>query len=180
MIAQYWTITGYDMWRLDEKTVFDLKNLNTGEVVTYNSITDVKEQKFLPVTMPKPKTRRSKAKVTKKRTKTKTKKGAEKAPRGKSKYKGVSPLKTPGKFRAMIWDAKTKKVKHLGTFESELLAAAAVQEFLGNKKESRRLRNEYEEGNCWPEAPEPDVVHKRIFPEEEPLVSDLGRFPSEQ
>ena len=37
-------------------------------------------------------------------------------------------------------------------FESELLAAAAVQEAMGNKEEAKRLRNEYEEGDRRPEV----------------------------
>ena len=53
MVAQYWTITGSDIWELEERRVFDFKNLNTGEVVTCDNVTEVKGEKFLPVTMPK-------------------------------------------------------------------------------------------------------------------------------
>ena len=155
MTAQYWTITGYDIWRLNKREVFDFKNLNTGELVTCRDLTDVMEQKFLPVKMPEPKETKSK-KQTVKKPKDKT--------AAKSEFKGVSASGTPGKWRAMAWDKKQKKLIHLGTFDSELLAAAAYQDYSGNKKEAMRLRNEYEEGNCRPETP---VEHKAIFPSEQ-------------
>lgn len=163
MTADYWTITGFDIWRMDERPVFDLKNLNTGQVVTCSNITEVKEQKFVPVPMPKIKT--TKRKITNQKVKT-TKS------RGKPKYKGVS--KSKDKFRAQFWDKVLNKVVHLGTFDSELLAAAAYQEHIGNIKEAKRLRNEYEEGDCRPEVP--DVVHKKIFQEDK----SLGQFQSEE
>ena len=163
MTAQYWTITGYDMWRLNKREVFDFKNLNTDEVVTCSNATEVNDQKFLPVTMPKVKgTKVKKQKVKKATKKLKAEKSSRRGPRARSKYKGVSPAKTAGKFRASFWD-KEKGNVYLGTFNSELLAAAAYEEHIGNKKEAQRLRNEYEEGNCRPEASDANVVHKNIF-----------------
>jgi len=180
MTAQYWTITGYDMWMLNKREVFDFKNLTTDEVITCGSATEVNDQKFLPVTMPKVKKTKTKVKkhaVKKTTKKPKAEKSSRRGPRARSKYKGVSPSKTAGKFRAAFWD-KEKGNVYLGTFNSELLAAAAYEEHIGNKKEAKRLRNEYEEGNCRPEASEPNVVHKNIFPEDTP--KDPGQFPSEQ
>lgn len=152
MTAQYWTITGYDMWRLEEKTVCDLTNMVTGEVVRCENIIDAK---FKAVIMPKIKSRTVKSTKQKaqkeKAKKPKTVKALSgKAPKSGSKYKGV---KAEGKkFSAQCWDGKNKKLKYLGMFESELLAAAVVQEELGNYGEAKRLRNEYQEGNCRPEV----------------------------
>lgn len=167
MTAQYWTITGFDMWRLDERNVFDFKNLNTGEVVTCTCVTEAKEHKFLPVTMPKVKgTKVKKQKVKKATKKPKAEKSLRRGPRALSKYKGVSPDKTPGKFRVQYWDSKKKRNIYLGTFDGELLAAAAYEEHIGNHKEARRLRNEYQEGNCQPET--------------EDVPTNPGQFPSEE
>lgn len=152
MTAKFWTKTGEDIWTLEEKRVFDFKNLETGETVTCEGTTNVLLSDFVPVIMPKakkktppaPSTKRSAEKPTSAKKKTASRRGA------KSKYKGVSPSRTSGKFRAQFCDKK--KIKHLGTFESELLAAAAVQEALGNHEEAKRLRNEYEEGDRRPET----------------------------
>lgn len=57
-----------------------------------------------------------------------------------SQYKGVSLHKKTGKYRAQIW--RNGRLNHLGTFEKEIDAAAAVQEYLGNKQEAKRLRKE--------------------------------------
>ena len=63
----------------------------------------------------------------------------------KSKYKGVRVNKTPyadgrTRYEAQHYDPATKKVKFLGCFDDELLAAAAFQEDAGNKDEAARLR----------------------------------------
>jgi len=62
-----------------------------------------------------------------------------------SKYKGVTRGK-PKKdgsitYRAHIWDGKQGKNLMIGTFDEELLAAAAVHDYKGNKEEAQRLRN---------------------------------------
>jgi len=64
----------------------------------------------------------------------------------KSKYKGVRVNKTPyadgrTRYEAQHYDPATKKVKFLGCFDDELLAAAAFQEAAGNKDEAARLRS---------------------------------------
>jgi len=56
--------------------------------------------------------------------------------RGKSKYKGVT--KRGRKWSAQFYE--NKKLEHLGTFDSEELAAAAYAERAGNKNEAQRLR----------------------------------------
>lgn len=61
-----------------------------------------------------------------------------------SQYKGVTKGK-PRKdgtltYKAGAYSAIDKKIHFLGTYEVEELAAAAVQEFLGNKTEAKRLR----------------------------------------
>jgi len=56
-----------------------------------------------------------------------------------SQYKGVSLWKN-GKWRAQV--TKKGRNHYLGTFEKELDAAAAVQEFLGNKQEAKRPHKE--------------------------------------
>jgi len=172
MNAQYWTTDGIDMWRLKERRVFDFENLDTKEVVSCDVVSEVMDRKFTPVIMPVVKKQKSKKaksslprgqKVKNVKVKEKAAKTSRRRP-GTSKHKGVRV--SGKKFTAQWWDGKNKKVRHLGTFDSELLAAAAVQEEHGNHNEARRLRNEYEEGDRRPEAPE--AVHKRIFPEDRP------------
>jgi len=58
--------------------------------------------------------------------------------KGSSKYYGVSYVKTTGRWTAQINRGDLKWFK--SGFESEELAAAAVQEKLGNKKEAAELR----------------------------------------
>ena len=183
--AKYWTTNGKDIWGVKERRVFEFKNLETGKAVTCDCVIDVMDNGFLPVTMPKVKAKKVKDKKVKvKKAKAKNakakkvkvkKRSIEKAekisrrPRTRSKYKGVSPSKTPGKFRVQFWDGK--KNIYLGSFDSELLAAAKYQDHIGNHKEAKRLRNEYEEGDRRPEAPETEVIHKKMFPEDRPLTS---------
>ena len=60
----------------------------------------------------------------------------------KSKYKGVVIMERPDgtcRYRANYWDAARKKTKNQGTYDTELLAAAAVQKALGNDKEAEKL-----------------------------------------
>ena len=166
MTAKYWTKDGEVMCRLSVRNVFDFTNLDTGEVVTLDNMHDIIDTGFLPVIMPKVKTKKT-PKVKKKKA-PKAPKAAKKSkhgPRAKSKYKGV---RREGKrYYASYWDGANKKAVHLGSYISELLATAAVQEALNNVKEARRLRNEYEEGNGRPEVTEPQVVHKAMYSSDE-------------
>ena len=149
MKAKYWTITGEDIWTVNELRVFEFKNLITGKVESYQSVTEITRRGLVPVTMP----------VIKPKEKDQTPaRSARSGP--KSKYKGVSKAIKSGKFRAQFWDKEKNKNKYLGTFDSELEAAAAYQEHIGCHKEARRMLNEYQEGNCGPEEP--------------------GQFPSEE
>ena len=163
MTAKYWTTTGEDMWVLKERRVFDFTNTETGEVVSLDNVTEVKDKKFLPWIRPEIKTTKVKTPKVKKKRHSKTKSYK------KSKYKGVTPQPS-GKFRAHYWDAAKGKVIGLGTFESELQAAAAVEEALGNTKEAMRLLKESREGG-------PPVEHRRMFSEDMP---QSGEFPSEE
>ena len=156
MTAQYWTITGYDIWRLEKREVFEFKNLNTGEKFRCDNVTEVKDAKLLPVTMPKP--RPAEPKVIDPPPEKPTE---EKPAKKKSKYKGVVCYPN-GKFYAQYWSSAARKIISLGTFDYELLAAAAVLEAKGDKEGARRLRNEYEEGDRGQSA------------------KITGQFPSEQ
>lgn len=72
----------------------------------------------------------------------------------KSKYKGVIVTeRSDGTlyFRGNIWDAALKKTKYLGAFDSELLAAAAVQKVLGNYEEAQRLTDMAEQAKNKPD-----------------------------
>lgn len=69
-------------------------------------------------------------------------------PKSKSKYQGVRPMGK--KFSAMCWSREKKIVKRLGMFDSEMEAAAAVQEAKGNPKKAQRLLNEHQEGDPAP------------------------------
>lgn len=59
----------------------------------------------------------------------------------KSGYKGVHYVPRNRRWRASPWDREDKRIKNIGTYESPELAAAAVQEFIGNHTEARRLRD---------------------------------------
>jgi hypothetical protein len=138
MTAKYWTKDGEVMCRLSVRTVFEFKNLDTDEVLTLDNMHDVIDAGFLPVTMPK-------VKKAKKQTKANKETTAKTSKRVKtSKYKGVSFEKKTGKWKASYWDGN--KPVYLGTFDYELLAAAAYQEKIGDPKEAKRLWNEHEEG----------------------------------
>ncbi len=63
-----------------------------------------------------------------------------------SRYKGVS-LNKPKKdgtqkFRVQFWNGKLKKNIPLGTFNSELKAAAVYQDHIGNKDEAAKLHGQ--------------------------------------
>ena len=176
MKALFWTTDGIDIWRVTERRVFEFKNLDTDEVVRCEDATGVIDAKFVPVKMPKIGPRPA-GHITDAGEKagpaaeTKTAETKEvKAARKKSKYKGVSPAHTAGKFRVKYWDGVTNI--GLGTFDSELLAAAAYQDHIGNTKEAVRLREEYAEGDRMPEGPrtgppetqEPPERYKGVYP----------------
>jgi len=61
-----------------------------------------------------------------------------------SQYKGVERLKPNKsgqvKYKASYWDGKNKKNIYLGTHDSDLLAAAAYQDNIGNEAGARDLR----------------------------------------
>jgi hypothetical protein len=61
----------------------------------------------------------------------------------KSQYFGVSPLmlRHGVTYRTQIWDPEKKISLSLGVFKDELIAAAKVQEYIGNHDEARRLRS---------------------------------------
>lgn len=76
---------------------------------------------------------------------------SRKTPSGKrskcpsSQFKGVKKSKKPYKdgrdrFEVNFYDRHTQKVKYLGSFDNEYLAAAKYQEHAGNEAEAQRLR----------------------------------------
>ncbi|KKN74466.1 hypothetical protein LCGC14_0390860 [marine sediment metagenome] len=153
MTAKYWTKDGVVMCRLSTKTVFVFENLDTGEKVFLDNMADVIETGFKPVVMPTIKAKGKKKTIYQKRAgqlkepkvkkpKVKTVKSVGKSG---SEYKGVK--REGKKFSGSYWDGKNKKAVYLGMFESELLAAAAVQKKLGNYGDARRLENEHQEGD---------------------------------
>jgi len=176
MKAIFWTTTGNDIWRVTERVVFEFKNLDTGEVLICESRTELNERKFVPVKMPKirwsagyiPDAGEKAGPAAKAETENAETKEVR-AKRKKSEYEGVSASYMAGKFRVMFWDREKKEIIYLGTFKSELLAAAAYQEHIGNTKEAVRLREEYAEGDQMPEGPdsaaaEPEKRYKGIYP----------------
>jgi len=147
---QYWSMTGHDIWQLNNP-VCELKNLITGEVMQLNVSIPVR---FKPVIMPKIKKEQKKtAKKKKERKKSVEKTKKDKGPtvkkrRKSSKYRGVTSA-SKGKFRVQYWDPVLGKNVGLGTFDSELLAAAAYQKRKGNHKEATRLLDKYHEEVGW-------------------------------
>lgn len=90
-----------------------------------------------------------------------------------SQYKGVKKSKKPyadgrDRFEVSFYNKQTQKLKYLGSFDNELLAAATYQERAGNKDEAKRLRSltrqqkadmaEQAENNQ--DKPEPDAKKK--------------------
>jgi len=159
MTAKYWTTNGEDIWMMTERRVFDFKNLETGDVVTCGNSREVMDANLVPVAMPDIKTKKVSTE-TPAEISTVSESPSRRGQRSKTRHKGVSPAVTQGKFRAQFWDKKKNKNIYLGTFDSELLAAAAVEEHKGNKKEAIRLLNEHQEGD--------------------PAPVDKGKFPSEE
>jgi hypothetical protein len=147
MTAQFWTRTGKEVFVLEEIMTYRLKNYVTGETILLENTSEISEKKFLPMIVANIKTGRKKKRPvqTGKKKIKKPKDSATKKSiinRTKNKYKGVRTF-GPGKFGAQYYDKDKKKVIHIGTFKDELLAAAAVQQKLGNLEEARRLLKEY-------------------------------------
>lgn len=86
----------------------------------------------------KPKVRKSKKAKPATKTAGKKKPAKKTATKKKSEYKGVRP--SGKKWAAAYWDTVKKKPVSLGTYVVEEIAAAAVQDQLGNTKEAARLR----------------------------------------
>jgi len=147
----FFTMTGYDVWAVVAvKTMVDLRNATTGEKVTIEK----GDGRFKPaeIRIAEHKIRANKKAEVKKKSPVQNKPDAESSPHRKktSEYKGVSKNKD-GKFSAAYWDGANKKPVHLGVFRDELLAAAAFQDHIGNKKEAEKLRADYQEGDGLPE-----------------------------
>ena len=142
MTAKLWTTNGSDRWKGSKREGFDFTNLETKDVVTCDCVSEIVGKKFTPVTMPEIKKSKKPAEKSKVAKSSKTGK--------KSKYKGVTGSNTPGKYRVHFYDRVTRKVIGLGTFNNELLAAAAYQERAGEYQEAKKLRNEYQEGDPAP------------------------------
>jgi hypothetical protein len=138
MTAQFWTRTGKEVFVLEEIMTYRLKNYVTGETILLENTLEISEKKFLPMMVANIKTGRKK----KRSVQTGKKKIKKLNNSTKNKYKGVRTF-GPGKFGAQYYDKDKKKVIHIGTFKDELLAAAAVQQKLGNLEEARRLLKEY-------------------------------------
>ncbi|HUS74312.1 MAG TPA: hypothetical protein VMY06_14725 [Sedimentisphaerales bacterium] len=86
-----------------------------------------------------------KQKVTKKALAKPVRKPRKLGKRKKSKYIGVFPYKPTksGKirYRATYWDGKKKKTIHLGTYDSDIEAAAVYQDHIGNKAKAAEYRS---------------------------------------
>ena len=159
--TKFFTTTGSDIWKLKEvDTIMTaiLVNCETGD--SEEVILDEPEHKnsFLPVIMPKISPVNSRQQKTKKLNYKKQKiidnkkqeKGditsvhtsghgirKDKAP--SSQYLGVRAVKGK-KYTKYMAQINRGKFIHLGTFNIEEEAAAAVQEHLGNSEEATRLR----------------------------------------
>ncbi len=164
--SDFYTTNGKNIFKVQdirEVTIVDLRDCETGDIITKPAIEI--EQSFVPIVMPaigQPKTKRGRPpkkvdvkKMSPGRRAVKEKKPA--APKstktekqtpefssistrkgGSSKYKGVSLNKRSGKWSAQV--NRKEGFKSFGEFVIEEDAAAAVQKFLGNTGEARRLR----------------------------------------
>lgn len=75
-----------------------------------------------------------------------------------SRYYGVSRVKETNRFKAQA--TANKKLKYLGTFDIEEVAALTVQEFLGNLSECSRLRRIIAANQSKEEESKVDIRHK--------------------
>ena len=182
--SRFFTTNGKDIWKVktvDKITAVELTNCENDE----NEVCVIGEElakRFHPVIMPKVKTA---AAVTKKKKPGKKKTAsnpASKSGRGvragkkeSSQYLGVT-VKI-GKIRKKRFYAQSNragKYTGLGVHDVEELAAAAVQEHLGNEEEATRLRMlaKKKTGSMQIKAPaqkgSEEVEHKRIFAQESP------------
>ena len=131
MTADYFSMTGHDIWHRTDKTVHQLRNLHTGEIVVCESIAP----KFQAVIMPSGGTKPHKTKAPK------TRKTKKKTPDCLKKYKkkkhtGIIYTRS-GKFQAGFWDGKTNV--NLGTYgtlpEAIEIREAAVQKAKSGKRD---------------------------------------------
>ena len=151
----FFTHDGSDIWKnCQVRTVRQvlLKNLDTGDeciaLVGDDAFTAVKMPDIKAPNTPKPEKPDTKPEqpVNNARKSHKSKSTSKKktSKRNTSQYKGVERLKPNKsgqvKFKVSWWDGKTKKNIYLGTYDSELIAAAAYQDYIGNEAEAAELR----------------------------------------
>ena len=161
--SDFYTTNGKNIFKVQdirEVVIVDLRDCETGDIITKPAIEI--EQSFVPIVMPaigSPKSKRgrpprkgvvkkmSPGRRVKKAAAPKSTKTEKQTPEfsslstrkgGSSKYKGVSKKKNSDKWSAQV--NRGGKFKHLGECVIEEDAAAAVQKFLGNTGEARRLR----------------------------------------
>lgn len=145
MTTQYWTTNGVDIWRRIERTVCEMKNLDTGQVVRCEYFSPPME--YHPVLMPICE-KQTATESTAQKAKTHSKKPTSQClskykPKnkvGRSKHKGIKFSKS-GKFEAHYWDKEKKTNVHLGTFDTEALAIEALETALKKKEEKSNRSN---------------------------------------
>jgi hypothetical protein len=195
---KFFTTNGTDIWRVKSVSTFTLVqliNCETGGAASAR-VGEKSEGGFVPVRMPKVKNERDAGRVTKTKKKTgkkkktkagKTAKSASKSGRGvrpggkaSSQYLGVTVKKNKaGKKRFYAQSNRGGKYARLGAHDVEELAAAAVQEHLGNAEEATRLRMlaKKKQGTGQTKAPaskkKDGVEHRRMFPEDEPISGPM-------
>ncbi len=116
MPALYWTKTGSDIWEASVRTIFDFKNLKTGETVTVDCASEVARLGFQPIQMPKV------SKATKKKLPTPDTRGQL-----LHSWGDVGVSVSAGKFKAAFWDGK--KNVYLGRFDTVEQAATVYEEY---------------------------------------------------
>jgi len=153
--TQFFTTNGTDFWRnVQVRTVTQvmLKNIETSAkcICTVGA-----DEPWVAVIMPETKAAKPAAKsvrgpynkraVITARKPSKSNNKKKTSNRKTSQYKGVERLKPNKsgqvKYKTSYWEGKTKKNIYLGTYDSELEAAAACQDHIGDKDEAARLRS---------------------------------------
>lgn len=142
--TKLFTTDGNDILKVTQTQTIEqvfLTDLETGRVRTCQVGAET-AQIFHPVVMPKVEDRGQKTGVRGQKLQAKGRKqGKKKSP---AKYKGVYAGKTTAGGEKRWHASQTVKGKtiHLGSsFKSEELAAAAVQDYIGNEAEAQKLRD---------------------------------------
>jgi len=153
--CRFFTTTGGDIWKTKKvRTIMevDLENCENSRVETCR-IGEQSAERFVPIAMPQiaraigpaqpirvVRKKKSKKHNIKPTGQGKSKRGTRNGKPPSSRYLGVTVHQGKSRPSYYAQSSRDGKWKGLGVHKVEELAAAAVQEYIGNKEEAKRLR----------------------------------------